>query len=546
MIQMSKKELDKDKDLTNKYAPDELVTIEEKTEKEEKPASGFRKKLKYGSMFYIVIALVVAIVVVMNIMVTVIGKRSPMKIDLTPDDRFELSDESIEAVKNINKDVTITVTAKRDYFDALASYWRGQTGYDTPFELIPELLDKYSVYAKQGKGSIDVRYVDMDVDPDIINQYKKFYNGDIERGSIIVSSGDRVRVISNTDVMNMIAPDQYTAQTTGEYKFKFTGESTITSAITNICDAHPVKTAFAMTMNGASMFDAQSYGSAVNAFENELLAKNGYECSDIDIATDEIKPEDYDMVVVFAPSVDFSEDIIKKLSDFLYNGGKYNKNIIYVPDVTKTNLPNIEAFLADWNIKVENEIICDAKYNIGAPYIVALKVDDSEAVGTLPNEKLPIVSPYTRALTELSKNNGNIVKSLISSYDEAYTVSPTDINEVISEQVTKTAVMLSQKQTSEDFNVYTSSVLVMGSPDIMDSRIIMQNTTYNNANVVISAINQIAGKENSTVILDKSLQYSAISPSTDQAKVIQIIVVWVIPFIIAAIGVMVLLRRRNK
>ena len=543
---MSKKELDKDKDLTNKYAPDELVTIEEKTEKEEKPASGFRKKLKYGSMFYIVIALVVAIVVVMNIMVTVIGKRSPMKIDLTPDDRFELSDESIEAVKNINKDVTITVTAKRDYFDALASYWRGQTGYDTPFELIPELLDKYSVYAKQGNGSIDVRYVDMDVDPDIINQYKKFYNGDIERGSIIVSSGDRVRVISNTDVMNMITPDQYTAQTTGEYKFKFTGESTITSAITNICDAHPVKTAFAMTMNGASMFDAQSYGSAVNAFENELLAKNGYDCTDVDIALDDIKPEDYDMVVVFAPSVDFSEDIIKKLSDFLYNGGKYDRNLIYVPDVSKTNLPNIEAFLADWNIKVENEIICDDQYNIGAAYAIVLKVSDSEAVGTLPNDKLPIVSPYTRTLTEITKNNGNIVKSIISSYDEAYTVSITDKNAEVGEKGEKSAVMLSQKQTSEDFNVYTSSVLALGSPDMLDSRYISLNTTYNNANVVISAINQIAGKENSTVILDKSLQYSAISPSTDQAKFIQILVCWVIPFIIAAIGITVLLRRRNK
>ena len=543
---MSKKELDKDKDLTNKYAPDELVTIEEETEKEEKPASGFRKKLKYGSMFYIVIALVVAIVVVMNIMVSVIGKRSPMKIDLTPDDRFELSDESIEAVKNINKDVTITVTAKRDYFDALASYWRGQTGYDTPFELIPELLDKYSVYAKQGNGSIDVRYVDMDVDPDIINQYKKFYNGDIERGSIIVSSGDRVSVISSTDVMNMIAPDQYTAQTTGEYKFKFTGESTITSAITNICDAHPVKTAFAMTMNGASMFDAQSYGSAVNAFENELLAKNGYDCTDVDIALDDIKPEDYDMAVIFAPSVDFSEDIIKKLSDFLYNGGKYDRNLIYVPDVSKTNLPNIEAFLADWNIKVENEIICDDQYNIGAAYAIVLKVSDSEAVGTLPNDKLPIVSPYTRTLTEITKDNGNIVKSIISSYDEAYTVSITDKNAEVGEKGEKSAVMLSQRQTSEDFNVYTSSVLALGSPDMLDSRYISLNTTYNNANVVISAINQIAGKENSTVILDKSLQYSAISPSTDQAKFIQILVCWLIPFIIAAIGITVLLRRRNK
>lgn len=545
---MSKKELDKDKDLTNKNAPDELVTIEEETEKEEKPASGFRKKLKYGSMFYIVIALVVAIVVVMNIMVTVIGKRSPMKIDLTPDDRFELSDESIEAVKNINKDVTITVTAKRDYFDALANYWRGQTGYDTPFELIPELLDKYSVYAKQGNGSIDVRYVDMDVDPDIINQYKKYYNGDIERGSIIVSSGDRVSVISNTDVMNMIAPDQYTAQTTGEYKFKFTGESTITSAITNICDAHPVKTAFAMTMNSASMYDEQNYSYAAKAFKNELLSKNGYDCTDIDIFLDDIKPEDYDMVVVFAPSVDFTENIIKKLSDFLYNGGKYNKNIIYVPDVTKTNLPNIEAFLADWNIKVENETIVDDSHNLSPidNSTIALKISDSESVGTLPNEKLPIVSLYTRALTEITKNNGNIVKSIISSYDEAYTVDPTDKNKVIGDSGAKTAVMLSQKQTSEDFNVYTSSVLVIGSPFMMDNDVIMLNTTYNNANVILNTVNKTVGKENSTVILDKSLQYSAISPSTDQAKVIQIIVVWVIPFIIAAIGVMVLLRRRNK
>ena len=545
---MSKKELDKDKDLTNKNAPDELVTIEEETEKEEKPASGFRKKLKYGSMFYIVIALVVAIVVVLNIMVSVIGKRSPMKIDLTPDDRFELSDESIEAVKNINKDVTITVTAKRDYFDALASYWRGQTGYDTPFELIPELLDKYSVYAKQGNGSIDVRYVDMDVDPDIINQYKKFYNGDIERGSIIVSSGDRVRVISNTDVMNMIAPDQYTAQTTGEYKFKFTGESTITSAITNICDAHPVKTAFAMTMNGASMYDEQNYSYAAKAFKNELLSKNGYDCTDIDIFLDDIKPEDYDMVVVFAPSVDFTENIIKKLSDFLYNGGKYDRNLIYVPDVTKTNLPNIEAFLADWNIKVENETIVDDSHNLSPidNSTIALKISDSESVGTLPNEKLPIVSLYTRALTEITKNNGNIVKSIISSYDEAYTVDPTDKNKVIGDSGAKTAVMLSQKQTSEDFNVYTSSVLVIGSPFMMDNDVIMLNTTYNNANVILNTVNKTVGKENSTVILDKSLQYSAISPSTDQAKVIQIIVVWVIPFIIAAIGVMVLLRRRNK
>lgn len=545
---MSKKELDKNKDLTNSNAPEELVTIEEA--EEEKAPSGFRKKLKYGSMFYIIIVLVVAIVVVMNFMVGVIGKRSPMKIDLTPDDRYELSEQSVEALKSIDKDVQITVTAKRDYFEALANYWESNYGnsFEIPFELIPELLDKYAIYGSQGSGSVDVRYVDMDVDPDIINQYKNYYNGDIERGSIIISSGERVRVIDSTDVMSMISLDQATAQTTGEYKFKFTGESTITSAITNICDAHPVKAAFAATMNGASMYDAGSYGDAANAFETELLEKNGYECTNIDISTDEIKPEDYDLLVVFAPSVDFTEDIIKKLSDFLYNGGKYDKNIVYIPDVTKTNLPNIEAFLAEWNIKVENEIIVDETNNLDPRDIsvIKLKVSDSEAVGTLPNEKLPLVSIYTRALSEVSKNNGNIVKNVISSYDDSYTVSLTDKNSEMGESGARSAVMLSQKQTSEGFSVYTSSVLVMGSPYMLSGSAITQNTTYNNANVILNTLNTLVGKESGVVIPEKGLQYSAITPSTNQAKVIQIIVVWVIPFIIAAIGAIVLLRRRNK
>ena len=545
---MSKKELDENKDLTNSKAPEELVKIEKEAVEEEKAPSALRKKLKYGSMFYIVIALVVAIVVVLNIMVGVIGKRSPIKIDLTPDDRYELTAQSIDALKSIDKDVQITVTAKKDYFEALANYWESNYGnsFEIPFELIPELLDKYTIYGSQGSGSVKVRYVDMDVDPDIINEYKKYYSGDIERGSIIVSSGERVRVIGSADVMNMISLDQYTAQTTGEYKFNFTGESTITSAITNICDAHPVKTAFASYMNGVSLFDEGSYSGSEAAFKDELLAKNGYECTNVDIALDEIKPEDYDLLVIYAPSVDFSETIIKKLSDFLYNGGKYDRNIIYVPDWTKTNLPNIEAFLADWNIKVENEIICDDKYNVGVNSTIAVRVSDVDSVGTLPNEKLAIVSPYTRALTNLSKNNGNIVKSVISSYDEAYTISLTDKNGEKGEPGERAAVMLSRKETSEDFNVYSSTVLVMGSPYLTDSDVIMLNTTYNNANVILNMVNTMTGKESGVVIPDKALQYSTIMPSTKQAKVIQIIVIWVIPFIIAAIGVMVLLRRRNK
>ena len=78
------------------------------------------------------------------------------------------------------------------------------------------------------------------------------------------------------------------------------------------------------------------------------------------------------------------------------------------------------------------------------------------------------------------------------------------------------------------------------------STYIQQNSTFNNANVLINIINNMTGKESGVVIPDKSLQSSFIAPTTKQARNIRIIVMWVIPFIIAAVGVFVLLRRRNK
>ena len=173
------------------------------------------KKLKYGSMFYIIIALVIAIVVVLNIMASIMSKRSPMKIDITPDSRYELTEQSVNAVKALKKDVDIVVTSERNYFEQIGNYYErvaAQNGnaIELPFEIIPELLDKYSLYAEKGDGSINVKYVDMDKDPDIVNKYKENYSGDIAHNNIIVSSGDRVEVITELDWMNMLMPDQST------------------------------------------------------------------------------------------------------------------------------------------------------------------------------------------------------------------------------------------------------------------------------------------------------------------------------------------------
>ncbi len=548
---MSKKDIDESKKQTNKNASEELATIGSEDAKVGAAQSGFKKKLKYGSMFYIIIALVVAIVVVLNCMVSMVAKRSPIKIDISPDDRYELTEESINAVKALDKDIEITVTCQRDYFESLGNYYKSMyvqyynVSADVPYEMIPELLDKYALYANQGNGKITVKYVDMDKDPDLVNKYKKYYTGDIERGNIIVSSGERVKVLSESDVRNMLSLDQ-TAMQSGQLLFKFTGESLLTSAITGVTDAHPVKVAFAKTMNGSPLYNEQSFADSADSFENELLSKNGYDCTDVDISTDEISPADYEMLVIYAPTVDFNENIIKKLNDFLYNDGKYDRNLIYVPDFSATNFPNIDEFLADWSLKVENNLIVDEVNAIGSATNIIVNISDSESVGTLPNEKLRIVSPYTRELTQLKKNNEDVVKEVLKSYDSAYTADITDANAERGEQGERSVVLLSQKQRTEQISTYTSSLLLIGSPYMFDRTVIQQNSTYNNANVLLNTINTMTGKENGVVIPDKNLQQSFITTTTKQAKNIQIIVVWIIPIIAALVGVVVLLRRRNK
>lgn len=511
------------------------------------------KKLKFGSASAVVLVLVIAIVVVINLMVGLLSKRYPLKVDLTPDKRYELSDESIDVLKNLDKHVEITVTNTRDTFESMGNYFEQMyqqygVNLEMPYEMIPEILDKYVLYAESSEGGIDVKYVDMNRDPDIISRYKQYYNGDIAEGSMVVYCNERVKVISSEDVVNMIRSPQ-TGGNQMPTSMNFAGESVITSAIMSVTDTNPITVAIAKTMGGNALYE-NSLESLTSSLET-FLSKNGYDCTDIDIATDDLNTETYDMLILPMPNVDFSTDIITKLSDFLYNGGNYQKNLLYIPSLTATNLPNLDEFLADWSIKVETSIILDENMisaplqalgiNDAAPVVT---VADAEKVGTLANEALPIAAPYTRALTALSKNNESVVKELLKSSSTSYLTELTTGDK--GETGSFNAALLSTRQKADGLDVLTSNVLVLGSSFSVDNALLTYTNTYNNANVLIGMINNMTGKENGTVISEKALQQSNIAVTDKEAKVIRWIVIAIIPLLVAITGAIVLLRRRNK
>lgn len=531
----------------------EAVSAKEKAPKKPKNF----KKLKFGSMSVVVIVLVLAIVVIANIMMGLLMKRYPVKLDLTPDSRYEISDQSIEILKNMDKDVDIIVASDKSYFTQLSSYFKSMyySNYgilvDCPFDIIPEMLDKYSVYASQGKGSINVSYVDINKNPEVVSDLGKVYNGSIDKGCIVFRCGDRVKVISPDEVTTMVSPSQ-NSTSASNVTMVFSGEKLITTNIKSVTDMKPIRAAIVATMNDNAIFD-QTHAYIVSSTEN-FLTSNGYDCTEIDAATDSISPEDYDLLVVAAPAVDFSQDIVSKFSDFLYNNGEYQRNMIYIPNFYVTNLPNMSDFLAEWKISIDNAYVVDETKSVQATisslgtidYAPVLTVADADSVGELPNSALPIAAPGARPITILNVNNDSITTEVLKSSSSSHLAQLVQNEEVSSESGEFNVVVKSRKEVGAGFGVHESNLLVIGSPFMMDNAVLSSTNTFNNSSAMLNIVNTMTGKEASEIIPDKSIYQSNLALTATSAKVIQIIVIIAIPALIAIAGVSVLIWRKNK
>ena len=511
----------------------------------DKKDAKYTRKLKYGTMATVITAIVIAIVIIINIIMGVLMKRYPVKLDLTTDKRYELCDETVDFLKNMDKDVEIAVMYPEE---TLAQY--------TYYNMIPKILEKYEVYAKAGKGSIDVKYYDITKDPDVVSKYSKYYNGTISQGSVVVYCDEKVKVSNVTSYITTDSSSNSYYQQSSNNNYIFIGESTITSAIMSVTDANPKKAGLMLYMGEKSyVFSDMSYYSVSQLYS--LMNSNGYECTELNILSDDFTADDYDLMVIPAPENDFSEDVIEKLDNFLYNDGKYGRNVLYITSPYATDLPNIEAFLEKWNIEIGDSLILDDTNSVAAKLTGSSSaamapigtIADTESVGTLANENLPIAIPYSRPVNILTKNNDVISKPVLQSNSTSYLMplnSSSDFDASKAEKGTNNFVAVSSRQISEEFDVYSSSVMVMGGVFMSDPSIMGNTSAYNNANFMLNLLNTMTGKENSVVIPQKNLEQQIIKVDQGQINGIRNVVVIIIPLIVVICGIAVYMRRKNR
>ena len=75
-------------------------------------------------------------------------------------------------------------------------YYFTDTYRRIPTEIIPQFLEKYEMYSSDADGSVEIRYIDIEKNPDEISKYSELYNGTISSQQVIIYANERVKVLS--------------------------------------------------------------------------------------------------------------------------------------------------------------------------------------------------------------------------------------------------------------------------------------------------------------------------------------------------------------
>ena len=491
------------------------------------------KKLKYGTVATVITVIVIVLVVLLNVIVSSLGERYNMKFDLTPNNNFEISQDTIDYLAKLNENVEICTTVDELLFETSENIYYRQAY---------EVLKKYA----QNSSKVEVNFVDMTVNPTYVEKYKQYYSGSINEYSIVIFNKDsnRIRVVSINDLFNTEIDYYYYTQNIVSSK----AEQVLTSALMYVTDPDP-KTAVYLNVTSQST-------SSENIMD--LLETNGFDIVTVDPLTEEI-PMDADMIVINSPLNDFSEELIGRLYDFMENGGNYGKNMIYVANISQNATPNINAFVEEWGIKVGDGIIAENnaqnRVSASSPYNIMTYIESNDYSGGIPQETItsPVAVPNSRPLEVLFDHFGNIdAMSLLNTSETAF-VMTNEMMEHIAEtnempDITEQSVSvmaLARKYAFVD-NVQTySNLIVLGSDYILDSSLTSM-TYYNNGDYFISIVNNISGKDNGVYIVAKDLSSPTYETNAAQANTLRILFMFVLPALVAAAGIIVWLKRRHK
>ena len=531
----------------NKEPAQELNDKEpEKAEKKKKSGKNpFKsKKFRHGSLSVVFTVMFVAAIVLINVIINLVLDRFDISADLTEGSIFTLSEESEAYIRSVNDSVTFYVTADRDTM---------KSSGEPLYEQIVEFLDKMADL----NGGFEVKYVNLLTDPDFSNGYKE----DLQNYEIIVQSGktNRYRILEMSGFLRVTLSDGKTypySQQVAMYinygiytvtRYSSIAEQELLSAIMSVSKEEQTVVTF-----------LTGYGESDSSALEAILTANAYDVRTAEIEKTEAIDPETDIAVIYGPTKDYSLESVTKIDEWLSNGGKYGRDLVYVSTVESSPLPNISEYLSEWGLSVENGYVLqfDTDHVFYSNSMLPLMQDldiktDTDYYENLKAASGSVLIGYpVRPVTKLWEEQSNMAnKTLVSAYGDKCILYPFDAAEdwqpKESDFSSYDVIVEASKVQYEGTEPHYSRLIAVGSDQLFVDYF-TQASNYSNGELALTLFDTNSDSAGDTIsVVEKS--FTAETYQLDQSTQIGIGLTFavIIPAVIIIVGIIVWAKRRR-
>lgn len=473
-----------------------------------------KKWLRDTAKTTLLVAILIAIFVGINYGVQKLDLKD---IDVTKDKVNSISDQSIEQLKKVDKNVNI-------YF---FGYEEESTGV--------KLAKQY----KQANDKISYEVIERGSRQDLESKYGITEDTTV----IIIEVGEKSKILTSDEL--------YTYDYSTYEQIDLTEQKITNSIMILVSDVNP-KVYF---LTGHNEYSLENHMTILSAYiKNEV---NDIETLNL-VAKGEI-PADCSVLAIMTPDEDFTDMEVTKITEYINKGGK----ILWFsePELNGKKYPNIQKILDLYGVTLAEGIVKET--------------DSDKLVSGSTNFVIPNINSSNKITEEISKsgmvillNPGKIdfaddnkleelgveVNNILTSSEKAFFRKDMSIKSTTATDSEETGTFTIASQVDKKINEDTTSSMIICASNLFitdynNVPIGTQNVPmvylYNNSDIVLNSIAYLSKREDA-ITIRKNTNVVTYTATEQQNNIIQAII-FGIPVLIVAIGVVVSrMRKRRK
>jgi gliding motility-associatede transport system auxiliary component len=456
----------------------------------ERPKGGGSQRILQGANLALYTLIGIAIIVLVNWFVN----RHDKSWDLTPNQEYSLSPQSIKILKGLKQNVTIYAFDRKDAFSRRR-----------------DLLGEY----ESASHHVAVQYVDPDRQPALAKQY-----GVQSYGTIEVVSGTR------------------------HFQVQGANEEGVTNALIRVLMGE--KTVYFMQGHGERNAD----DTGRDGFQNlkKELNDESYEVKTLMLLQKNEIPANCEVLVIAGPKHDYLPAEIETISKYIEGGGR----VLFMLDVG-AKLPNLNKTLTGWGVTLRDDLVVDlsrAARLFGTSPVMPLIINYGSNPIVEPLHRTATLFPLSRSI-EISKDakGGAQPEMLCQTSDESFGVEgykasmqevsasprPGDIKGPLTVAVADT--ISGQDGKKGEGRLVVTGTSLLGANAYLGFQ--------GNKDLVMNMVNWLSAEESLISIRPKSQEHQTLNMNQRQMGQLLYLGVFGLPLAIILVGAGVWWRRRR-